>query len=114
MDPDLLLTRSHQFRDQPAKVVSLSLKLLASLGFVITGGQAADVQGTPLVVVQWGLTVDAVVETWLHLCMAYASVAPRLCEATERYARTAYSIVVGEDETFDESYGRKLEARVCL
>lgn len=112
-DPYLLLTRIYQVQDRPEKVVTLSLKLLASLGFIIRGGQPRGLPAEPpLEVVEWGVVVDSVVETWLHLWMAYATVAPTLCEAAEKYAKTAYRIVVGEDDTFDESYGEQIRQKI--
>lgn len=49
---------------------------------------------------------DHIIETWIHLWTAYAKFAPELCGKAEEYARIAYKICIGEDETFDERYGR--------
>lgn len=58
---------------------------------------------------QWGLMVDALIETWMHLWMAYERLVPRrpeLCKKVEAYAKTTYQIYIGEDETFEEQVGR--------
>jgi len=57
-----------------------------------------------IVVREWGLMVDGVVDVWLFLRDGYRMVAPELAAPAEEYARAAYRMVYGEDETFD-SYG---------
>ncbi len=79
-----------------ARKVKLLLAMLRSLGYVIEGG----VGGT-LKVQQWGLMMDGVVECWAFLRDAYRLTAPELVVPAEGYARTAYRMVFGEDETFD-------------
>lgn len=106
-DPYLHLTRAHAAQNRPAKVVSLALKVLESLGFIVKGAHVPVSSGTPFEVVQWGLMVDSVVETWVHLWTAYAMVAPHLCQGAEECARISYRICVGEDVTFEESCGKK-------
>jgi hypothetical protein len=106
-DPYLHLTRAHAAQNRPAKVVSLALKVLESLGFIVKGAHVPVSSGTPFEVVQWGLMVDSVVETWVHLWTAYAMVAPHLCQGAEECARISYRICVGEDGTFEEFYGKK-------
>jgi hypothetical protein len=56
--------------------------------------------------------VDSVIETWIHLWTAYAIVAPEWCHRAEEYAKTAYRICVGEDVTFEETYGRKAKEAI--
>lgn len=50
--------------------------------------------------------MDGVVDWWVLLQDAYRMAAPELTAPAEGYARTAYRICVGEDETFDETYGQ--------
>jgi hypothetical protein len=57
-----------------------------------------------LVVRRWGLLVDGVVDCWMFLRDAYRELAPELVAPAEAYARTAYGMVFGEEETF-EAYG---------
>ncbi|KAK3369414.1 TPR domain protein [Lasiosphaeria ovina] len=79
---------------RPVRMVELLLAAFAALGFVIDAGAA-------LVVRRWGLLVDGVVDSWLLLRDACHFAAPELVPAAEGYAKTAYRMVFGEDETFD-------------
>lgn len=102
------LTRIHASQSQPAKVISTALKALQALGFIIKGGTLEPGSpNPPLEVSEWGLMTDNVVEAWAHLWIAYAAVAPHLCQRAEEFAKTSYRIVVGEDFTFDKTYGAK-------
>jgi hypothetical protein len=56
---------------------------------------------------KWGVVVDEVVEAWVVVYLAFCSVEPGLAGVADRYARLAYLICVGEDDSFDEVYGRK-------
>lgn len=104
-DPYLLLTRIYALQSQPQNVVRTAFKVLTSLGFVITH-QSSDSPNIFLEVLHWGLTQDKVIETWTHVWTAYAHIAPHLCKRAEEYARVAYKICIGEDETFDKKVGR--------
>jgi hypothetical protein len=112
-DPYLFLIRLHAARKDPQKVVPLALKVLDSLGFIINGGHTPAQPNSPFEVTQWGLMVDSVIETWVHLWTAYAIVAPELCEKAEGYAKMAYRMCIGEDVTFDESYGKMAREAIC-
>jgi hypothetical protein len=84
----------------PPRLVKLFLVALGSLGYVIEGGMSGMI-----VVRQWGLLAEGVVECWMLLRDVYCLAAPELVLPAEGYARTAYRMVFGEDETFDETYG---------
>ena len=84
---------------QPMRMVKLLLGAFASLGYVIEGGMSGTI-----VVREWGLMVGGVVAAWVLLRDIYRLAAPELVVPTEGYAKTAYRMVFGEDETF-ESYG---------
>ena len=84
---------------QPLWMVRLILPAFESLGYVIEGGM-----GGTIVVRQWGLLVDGVVECWMFLRDAYRQMAPELVAHAEVYAKTAYRMVFDEDETF-ETFG---------
>jgi hypothetical protein len=45
-------------------------------------------------------------DCWMLLSGAYHFVAPDLEVQAEEYARISYKICIGEDETFDETYGK--------
>lgn len=104
-DPYLLLVRIHSLDKRFAHAITNAWKVLDSLGFVIKRENPTHMTSA-FEVAQWGLVVDSVIETWVHLWVAYANLAPSLCAQCERYARIAYKIIIGEDETFDEHYGR--------
>jgi hypothetical protein len=92
-------------QQQAGWVVRLVLGALAALGFVVEGGVVgAAAAGGMLVVRRWGLVVDGVVDCWMFLTDAYRVLAPGLVAPAEGYARAAYRMVFGEDETF-EAYG---------
>lgn len=109
LDPYLMLTRMYAAETQPEKVISTTLKVLGSLGFVIKGAslpEATNPTNRSFEVERWGLMVDHVIEAWMHLWTAYACVAPQLCAEAKECARTAYKICAGEDITFEENYGK--------
>lgn len=100
-DPMLALARVYEAQGEVRKSLQAAGRVLGSLGFVVVG---ADGEGR-FEVVRWGLMVDHVVETFL--------VAKRAFEAMGRwedagraagYARVAYKIVVGEEESFGKTY----------
>ncbi|KAJ5710040.1 hypothetical protein N7493_009632 [Penicillium malachiteum] len=95
-----LWTNSHKF----GKAIKFGLKALESLGFIVNGGEISD---TKLEVKTWGLMTDGVVGCWMLLCRAYSQVAPVLEAQAKEYAKISYKICVGEDETFDDTYGKQ-------
>jgi hypothetical protein len=103
--PYLLLARFHTGQKQLAKAVSLALKALESLGFIIKGAHIPTSYSTPFEVEQWGVATDGLIEAWIHLCNAYAAFAPHMLPKAEECAKVAYRICIREDVTFDESYG---------
>jgi hypothetical protein len=62
--------------------------------------------------------VDYVVECWLLLWTSFALIGePKVAEMTKDLAATSYKIIVGEDETFEKTYGTKAKswlARGCI
>jgi hypothetical protein len=76
------------------------VQALTAVGFVLEGG----VEG-PLVVKKWGLAMDNLVVAWIILWRTLLGVAPESAKLAERYARIAYLICVGEEESFDATYG---------
>lgn len=104
--PYLRLIRTYE--NQLVKVVALILKGLECLGFVIKGAHPSDSSGIPFEVVQWGVTMDYVIEAWIHTTLA-----PHLCQKAEECARLAYKMCIGEDVTF-EDLGRRLEKQLTL
>lgn len=91
---------------RPQKAVELGLKALESLGFVIQGGKLPQDANRSLSVKKWGLMTDGVVGCWMILSGSYQTLAPGLEAQAEHYARISYRICVGEDQSFDETYGK--------
>ena len=104
-DPYLLLTRIYSAQKNDLKTIETAWKVLDALGYVIKREDPTSLTSAFEIQV-WGLMLHNVVETWVHLWTAYARCAPELCKKAEEYARIAYKVCVGEDETFDENYGK--------
>lgn len=103
-DPQLLLTRIYKSQNKASKTIESAVKVLTSLGFVVHG--AADSSRTLFTIVRWGLLVDHLVETLLHIRTAFAAMkAMKDSARADEYARTIYKILVGEGESFDATYG---------
>ncbi|EAQ84255.1 hypothetical protein CHGG_10659 [Chaetomium globosum CBS 148.51] len=88
------------------EAMGLMLRALEALGHVIEGGERGTV-----VVRKWGMMVGPVVECWMLLRDTYQETAPELVAPAEEYARTAYRIVMGEDETLDQFPARSAARR---
>jgi hypothetical protein len=104
-DAHLGLAKAYMSRNQPIEAIDSALRVLTSLGYVIEGGNPALSSCTTLVVKRWGLMTDSLTACWLILANAYHLVAPSMEIPAKEYARISYRICVGEDETFDETYG---------
>jgi hypothetical protein len=105
-DPQLTLAKMYTQQGQPVKAIDSALGVLTSLGYVVDGGKLPRDSRTPLMVKQWGLILDRLIECWMLLASAYHLLAPDLEAQAEEYARISYKICTGEDETFDETYGK--------
>lgn len=105
-DPYLLLTRFYNAQKNPLKTIETAYKVLESLGYMIKRQDPASLTST-FEVQTWGLMQDRVIETWVHIWIAgYAVGASAMGKQAKEYAKIAYRIVVGEDKTFGESYGK--------
>lgn len=92
-------------QNQQDKGIETAWKVLMSLGFTIKRQNLLSLK-SPFEVEQWGLMEDGLIQIWVHLWTAYAQVAPDLCKKAEEYAKITYRICIGEDDTFDEKYGK--------
>ncbi|KAK3063903.1 hypothetical protein LTS18_011814 [Coniosporium uncinatum] len=102
-DPQLALTRVYAMQKDMAMCLASAGKVLTSLGFIIVG---ADSSAASFAVVKWGLIVDHLMETFLHLKAAFSAIrADKDSKYADECARLAYKIVVGEDASFDTLYG---------
>ena len=89
------------------EAIDMILKGLEALGFVITACPrrgTAKLKKTELTIVRWGVASDLAVIAFINLAQAYMGVAPELSAAARKYAEIAYTIVVGEKETFLDTY----------
>ncbi|KAJ5163261.1 Tetratricopeptide-like helical [Penicillium coprophilum] len=87
----------HKRPDEAAKAVN---RALASVGFVLDGSGFGGDGEVPLVVKKWG-------SLWMGLSLL--ETAPERAMQVERYARMTYLICVGEETSFDATYGESLE-----
>jgi hypothetical protein len=102
-DPQLALTRAYAAQKNVIKTLDSAGKVLASLGFIVVG---ADYSPISFAVVKWGLMMDHLVETFLLTRAAFAALgASEDSIYAEKYARTTYKILVGEETSFDVTYG---------
>lgn len=101
-DPQLALTRSYMAQNKARKGIESAVKVLTSLSFVLIG---ADSSQTRFTIVRWGMAVDHLVETFLHIRTAFIAMGSREdSERAREYAKTAYQILVGENESFEANY----------
>lgn len=84
----------------PLQVIELTYRLLHALGFEF------EVTKTSFAIKQWGFLVDEVVVSMVDLCEAYEGFDPRLLRDAEEVAKKAYLIVCGEDDSWEEAYGK--------
>lgn len=102
-DPQLGLVRFYVAQNKAGKVLESAAKVLTFLGFVVVG---ADSSQTCFEISKWGLQVNCLVETFLHIQAAFTVLGAEMDSArAERYAKTAYKIVMGEDDSFKATYG---------
>ena len=95
--------------EKPANVLKQGLKTLSCLGWIV------KFEEERLEVVKWGIVVKEVVDVWVMLWDACVQLGEReKANRADEYARTAYKIVVGEDQTFAEVYGRKAEKAINM
>ncbi|KAJ5042254.1 uncharacterized protein L3040_004807 [Drepanopeziza brunnea f. sp. 'multigermtubi'] len=113
-DPYLALTRMYAILGRPQNVIWSVLKVLENLGFAIEGASFPPARADSVIaVVKWGLVVDHLVECWVLLWTAYAVLRDvRRAEMAREMAVVSYRVLVGEDETFEETYG--VRARGCV
>ncbi|KAM3444240.1 hypothetical protein MY4824_000129 [Beauveria thailandica] len=104
-----IATKYYQ-RGDLGKSVDLLLQGLLALGYDIKTVwptiDSADsvVPGSQFEVKRWGMADAMAVEALVCLYVASTAMAPSLSRRILWYAQTAYSIVVGEKETFQQSY----------
>jgi hypothetical protein len=101
-DPRLQLADAYHGQGEYRRAGEIILIALREIGFGIEG--VFEVEGE-LVVTRWGLMPDGIVHAWLILGRALMYLDMRRGLRAEGFARLAYKIAVGEDETFVATYG---------
>lgn len=103
-DLQLMMTRIYASQNKMSKTMELAVKVLISLGFVVVG---ADSSQTLFTIVKWGLITNDLVEIFLHLRAAFTAMkAMNDAARAKECAKTAFKILVGEDESFDATCGQ--------
>lgn len=102
-EPYLSLTRGYAMLGRAEKVVWGTLKTLEMLGFEMAFGGAS--RDSTIAVTKWGLMNDFVVECWMLLWTTFALMSALKAADMAKDLATSYKIIVGEDETFEETYG---------
>lgn len=101
-DPQLVLTRIYVAQNNTSKTMESAVKVLSSLGHIVIG---ADSSQTPFTIVRWGMQVDHLVETLLHIKTTFAAMGfGQDSERAKEYAKTVYKILVGENVSFQANY----------
>ena len=81
-------------------VFLLALRLLDLVGFRVSHSSSH------FTVARWGSVHDMVVSTLVFLWNVLGSSGPFICDDVETIAKTAYTIQLGECDTFEETYGK--------
>ncbi|KAJ5384888.1 Tetratricopeptide-like helical [Penicillium concentricum] len=108
-EPLILIAGVYERQKRPEEAGEAVNRALAAVGFVLEGSGLEDGVEGPLVVKKWGLPMDDIVVALLLLRRSLLEVAPERAMQVERYARMAYLICVGEEESFDTAHGMSLK-----
>lgn len=99
-EPQLMLARIYLARKEYVKTLEALRKTLEALGFACVGLDATPT--TRFSVVEWGFVVDRVVEMFRSAHAAFRALgAIEDASMADSYARTAYRITVGEDDSYE-------------
>ncbi|KAF7593305.1 hypothetical protein BBP40_011685 [Aspergillus hancockii] len=86
---------------EPSDAFRFALQTLVALGFDVRGVRTPDMPGSLIEVRKWGLVSFSTVQCWLLLATAYHLKENMLWPQALDFAKVAYRICVGEDESFD-------------
>ena len=98
-DPLLGLTHIYFTMMRPKDVLGTAKRLLTALGFEL------QVTATKFTVLRWGFMNACVVEALVYMWNVWGVLDLPLCADAEEAAKTAHEIMVGERDSFEESYG---------
>lgn len=97
------LTQLYMAQGKMDKALESFRRVLTLLGFAVKG---ADTTATPFKILKWGVLVDHLIGAFWEACTAFEAVGLFNDSRTAvAYARTAYAMVVGEDSSFEATYG---------
>ncbi|PYI35413.1 TPR domain protein [Aspergillus indologenus CBS 114.80] len=96
-------------RNNPGKAIECAVKGFEALGYVVEGAlppypSGGGGGGRPPRVKKWKVVTEGLVGCWMTLAHSYRKVAPALAPQAQEFAKVTYRIVVGEDETFGETF----------
>jgi hypothetical protein len=111
-DIHIAIAQSYARIGWPIHAIEFAFKALESLGFHITGGCVQGSARAEVVVQKWGIVAPVMVEIWMMLSRAYHIVEPNFEAEAKKYAKLSYKILVGEDETFEETYENRPSSSV--
>jgi hypothetical protein len=99
----LVVAHDYAFQNETRKSIVAAGKVLISIGFVITG---ADHSQKPFTVNRWGIVEDNLVDIFVILRNAFLAInATMNSKRADKYAKTAYKMIIGEDDSFDSVWG---------
>ncbi|OHE96049.1 hypothetical protein CORC01_08586 [Colletotrichum orchidophilum] len=102
----LTLGQKRLARGKPIEALELMIKCLEDGGFIIEANPPGNTSGKPhLKIIRWGHPTERLVTAFLVMSQAYDTEAPELCEAARGFAKTAYAICYGENDTVGEVCG---------
>ncbi|KAJ4988889.1 TPR domain-containing protein [Stagonosporopsis vannaccii] len=102
-DVQAVMTQVYMAQGKVDKALESSQRVLVLLGFTVMG---VDATSTPFRILKWGFVVDHLIEAFLQARTAFEAVGlSGDSRAAEAYARTVYKMVVGEDASFEATYG---------
>ncbi|KAI9640898.1 hypothetical protein NHQ30_010739 [Ciborinia camelliae] len=101
--PYLKLAAVYAEQEKTGKAVSMTLKALNSLGFVIKNAHLPALPGKSLKIEKWGIMMPGVMEALDYLRDVYADFAPQYLQQAEDYAKLAYTMCIGEDHTYKQT-----------
>lgn len=107
------LARIYLRKKQPGNAVTSALRAFQALGYFIEGGSLETETETdiPLTVKRFGLFQNSLIECWIILILAYRDLTkPGFSAQAEKYAKMSYKMSVGEDESFDKTYGQHIRS----
>lgn len=96
--------------ENPAEAIEVTLQGFEALGFIIVAAPprkkrpGSKAPQKELLVEQWGMPVDYTPAAFYTLFEAYKQLCPQLAAKAKEYARTAFSIVVGDLSTIGDLY----------